>query len=119
MSKMRMPEMSVVRFNESDVIVASSLTVSNAADGGAHNLTVTRDGKTIFYNGQYDAYLNDMSKYYETTSQGSYLFYFGGNDPVSLDGLRESDNNGTDYAGVDGDYYYDGQGIFRRTGVTQ
>ena len=119
MSKMRKPEMSVVHFNESDVIVASSLTVSNAGDGTAHNLTVTRNNKTIFYNGQYDAFVNDMSKYYGTTSQGSYLFYFGGADPVSLSGLQESDNNGKPYTDVDGDYYYDGAGIFRRTGVTQ
>ena len=48
MSKMRMPEMSVVRFTESDVIVASSIVLSGANDESDHNLTVTRYGTDIF-----------------------------------------------------------------------
>ena len=47
MSKMIRPEMSVVRFKEADVIVASGLTMtwSNFGDGTAKNGVVTFNGK--------------------------------------------------------------------------
>ena len=48
MSKMRVPKVNVVRFNESDVIVASggirTVTVAGIGDGVSRNATITMNG---------------------------------------------------------------------------
>ena len=49
MSKMRMPEMSVVRFNESDVIVASTVEVLNWTNQVAFDGVIKR-GNAVIYN---------------------------------------------------------------------
>ena len=107
MSKMRVAEMSVVRFTESDVIVASQIVVSGADDKAGHNLTVTRYGTEIFSNNQQSGF-NHMSQYGYTDNP---LFYWSsaqGTSPYDLNALIQSDNNGEDYEAVDGVYIWDG-----------
>ena len=53
MRKMKMPEMDVIRFNESDVIVSSggvvskTLTVNNLTDANRQNVSITCNGTTV------------------------------------------------------------------------
>ena len=113
MSKMRMPEMDVVRFQESDVIVAS-LVVSKAVDGVDHNLTITRNGTDIFFNGKNGTDFNNMGSYYATRDDGNYYFYTNGTvNAYTLDAMIQSDNNASDLD-VDGRYIYTGNGNFER-----
>lgn len=82
MSKMRMPEMDVVRFQESDVIVASSFLSSVGLyqfDNGATNdAYIEADGKTYHHTGSpnFDdaevafSNLNGSTKFYWSVSGG-------------------------------------------------
>ena len=103
-----MPEMSVVRFTESDVIVASLIVVSYGENDGAHNLTITRNDKTILYNNNssqhYDPYLSDDG--YGDNPQ----FVFRGDNPFnySLSTMIENDNNGNPLLGINGEYLWVG-----------
>lgn len=78
MSKMRMPEMSVVRFTESDVIVASirSFTLHKYGDGQKGNAYVDYDGNI-----------------YGTTQPG------GGSFPESLYNDFNANNPGVNFSG--------------------
>ena len=102
-----MPEMSVVRFNESDVIVASSIIVSNAEDH-TQNLTITRNNVRILYNKvgspDYDASLVEDG--YGENPQFVYdpeFSYF-----YSLSSLIEADNGGNPMENVNGEYIWSG-----------
>ena len=76
MSKMRMPEMSVVRFTESDVIVASSVLKTAALyqfdNGGTNDAYIEAGGTTYYHTGStnFDALeaaysnVNDDTKFY-------------------------------------------------------
>ena len=64
MSKMKMPEMSVVRFNESDVIVAS-LTAgfynyANVGEGASYDGKVIINGVTYSLTSHSDQYNQDL-----------------------------------------------------------
>ena len=118
MSKMKMPEMSVVRFNESDVIVASApagtwIRLVKFGDGEQNTATITRGGNVIFSNihsqgfDPADYQLDDFTRY-----GGGYTFQTNGAGPVSLNGLIEMDNTGSTNPGVDGYYEWDGNGTF-------
>ena len=83
MSRMRVPEMDVIRFNESDVIVASglnlTLTVSNVSNGIPYDDTLTLNGGE--YSVQYDHHpaSNDNNMI-------SYLYNHYKISPASQDG---------------------------------
>ena len=115
MSKMRMPEMSVVRFTESDVIVAS-LYLSKSADGQAHNLTLTRNGVEIYKNGTTD-YRNNISLYYGGSgSEADYYFIFDtsySEGRHSLFSMADLDSSGSDVPNsMDGEYVWNGNNTF-------
>ena len=113
MSKMTMPEMSVVRFQESDVIVASAIVLSGANDTDKHNLTITRYGTPIFSNSQQDGF-NYLSDYGYNSDPNFYWSSQQGTSPYDLHSLITSDNNGDDYNDtVDGKYYWDGANFVR------
>ena len=108
MSKMRMPEMSVVRFEESDVICASLYTVSGATDTTGWNLTVKRpDGRTIFRNSNTDPGVDEMGSY---GGNGVLFYYSDSTNAYSLYDLTVNDsrNPGTSLPNVDGSYTWDG-----------
>ena len=108
-----MPEMSVVRFNESDVIVASSIVLSGANDKSDHNLTVTRYGTDIFSNSQSSGF-NNLAKYGYTDNPSFYWSSAQGTSPVDLHSLITSDNNGEERTNTfDGTYYWDGRAFVR------
>ena len=107
MSKMRMPEMEVVRFKENDVIVASVYTLSNAGNGKPNDLTVTRvsDGK-VFYNAvRGRSHVDYMSRF---GGFGASFFYSAYNDPYTFSTLVENDDHGNPVSDVDGDYLWTG-----------
>ena len=95
-----MPEMSVVRFIESDVIVASLYHLTGASDTIGKNLCVTNPaGDPIFTNYQngHDAteLALDTKFYYSTTTS-----------PYSLNGLVEVDSRDNPDSLTDVDGYY-------------
>lgn len=103
-----MPEMSVVRFNESDVIVASIFTVRLAHfnDGQPHNGTITVDSSTVYgypASGQ-SGIQNIIDSVYYTgdyrvaTRAGSVFF----KELISLEGENPYSTDGSD----DGLYVY-------------
>ena len=65
MTKMNMPEIKVVRFNESDVIVASgSFRLSNVGDSKTGNATLTFQGipYSIYENRDTDSFITAFNK---------------------------------------------------------
>ena len=88
MSKMKVPEMDVIRFNESDVIVASggvvskTLTVNNLTDSNNKNVSITCNGTTVGRDAIYDASGTAVS-----SLLNSYLGiedYYKNNDDIRL-----------------------------------
>ncbi|MBO6193246.1 MAG: hypothetical protein J6O00_03595 [Clostridiales bacterium] len=112
MSKMRMPEMSVVRFNESDVIVASLVVrFDNYANTTPNDGAITVGGKTYTKN--------------NSTIYGQNIFvelgydYVGSNPNVEYGGashlgqnalytMIDNDHSATENQTVDGVYSWDG-----------
>ena len=113
MSKMRKPEMSVVRFEESDVICSSLYNVANTGDTTGYNLTITNpSGVTIFRNSNTGVEVDEMAPY----GGNSTPFYWSENDnPYSLGDMIENDSHKTPtvMTGIDGDYIWSG-GAFRK-----
>lgn len=114
MSKMRMPEMSVVRFNESDVIVASTelqrITLNNFGNGHANDASVTIGS---------DTYGNQQSSGYRYSDASALYYNFNGNTQFKWDRndgsgqntfaqLLGFDTGSTSNSGVDGEYYWNG-----------
>ena len=105
MSKMVTPYVDVVRFRESDVIVASGV------------LRFTNFNDTVRANGQvsYNGHTYDTSKY--PTRVNDFLNALGGKDYIvsTTTGIREGVDNLLSYeynkeesVTADGDYYWDG-----------
>ena len=117
MSKMRMPEMDVVRFQESDVIVASGMpqkiTFTNFNDGAAGNGTVSYGGKTYGWKtseGQsniLDSILYGSGAMVETAKGTSSNF----DTLVSYEG---SSGWGSEDGVANGDYVWDGSYAYTR-----
>ena len=109
MSKMKMPEMSVVRFNESDVIVASRgfYTVHNATDLTGYNLSITNPAGTYIYKTNRSGHgINDMAPY----DGNSAMFYYSETtNSYNLNQLIDNDSRepGLPSIGADGDYNWD------------
>ena len=122
MSKMRMPEMDVVRFQESDVIVASGYYhLFNAGDVTGYNLQVDDpSGNTIFSNSQ-NSPVDEMGSF--KYSDGNVYFRYSASDnPYSLKTLTENDSHEipTQVSSVDGYYTWSAeQSIFIMRGVKQ
>ena len=104
-----MPEMSVVRFAESDVIVASRgyFTVHNATDFTGDNLFITNPAGTIIYKSSKSGHsINEMAPYggdeamfYYSESTNSYNLYQLIINDTRVPGLPST--------GADGDYNWD------------
>ena len=100
MSKMKMPEMSVVRFAESDMIVASTRVYlqgwsdDTGLNGTARNekngtiLASNRDSSIVTYFG------------------GNVTFYPAAGRPFALDTMQNMDSNGEAINDFDGYYWY-------------
>ena len=121
MSKMTKPTVGVVRFQESDVIVASTLILTNYSDNktsaGVGNGSITYGGNTYFTTGgdpvfsQLTAALGDKNKVTMTSSNESIniesVFYFENNDNSQY--YRQVETN-------DGIYGWDGSSwVWRRS----
>lgn len=105
MSKMRVPEISVVRFTESDVIVASDpLQIVNLQKGdGSGNGAMTYRGSTYTYDnyGSLITLLDGRDEIYSDTDNTNY----------SVTNLFETDSNPSTQYNIgtpDGTYYYNG-----------
>lgn len=100
-----MPEMSVVRFNESDVIVAS-LYMQGWSDNQALNGTARTkpDGEILASNqrGEIDGYF------------GNTTFYFAPDKPVDIGTLINDDRISTPISGFDGWYVQNVDGNWER-----
>lgn len=111
MSKMRTPEMSVVRFKEADVIVASgTVGLSNFNDGNASNNTFSFNGQSYNFtdNDGFKAFRSALSDYVGDAGLANAAgnrIYFGDN---TVFGIYKGD-----HSGVDGEYTYNGEGTFR------
>ena len=117
---MRMPEMSVVRFEESDIICASApvgtrIYLSQWANGDRLDGKIELQGpggRVLFYNSQQDP-VNDMSLYF---GNGNYSFYDDPTHPVAyyMDTLINNDAHDPENPsnGADGYYSWDGNGGF-------
>ena len=110
---MKKVEMEVVRFTESDVIVASTIIVSNVENRVGHDMTITRNGVTILSN-------NNTAPGYDTSlaedgygSNPQFAWSSESSSFYSLSSLLEGDNNGNPISGVDGEYVWS-NGAFRR-----
>ena len=109
MSKMRMPEMDVVRFQESDVIVASSIRIINVEDTVKKNAEVYRNDVLVGSNldGSFTSFFNSYSP--------STTFYRGNDDsPFALDTIVNDDRSGVSVPDFDGTYAYQGNGIWQK-----
>lgn len=117
MSKMRMPEMSIVRFTESDVIVASLFTVEYTGDTTGYNFTITRpDGVQIYNNSRGSSGRNMMGGYGGMEAK---FYYSETTNSYSLRGLIENDSRDpATPVPVDGLYTYS-NGVFTRSGFEQ
>ncbi|MBR4556182.1 MAG: hypothetical protein IKO15_01765 [Clostridiales bacterium] len=116
MSKMRMPEMSVVRFTESDVIVASVASVVrlvNWGDGKAYN-GVIKVGDEIIYNHTTSAPAIDTITSYLPTSSPSFHRNDSDSAPFDLSALITVDNHDGDTSDIDGVYYWNSGNDFVR-----
>lgn len=124
MSKMRMPEMSVVRFNESDVIVASGSPMDKYVALRGWNDTTAKNGEvyyvegsteTLIYNhSQSGSNTNRMNEYFGN-GDTAYTFYVG-NTPWSFSTMINSDTNGAATGNTDmtGTYEWYGGSIFKK-----
>ena len=96
---MTKPEMDVVRFNESDVIVASgiadSFVVTGASDGISGNMLI--DGGTV------ESFEETLRKTHSNTNA---YFKYKENTPVHVKDLADHDTEG---ALGDGTYYDQGE----------
>ncbi len=122
MSKMRMPEMDVVRFQESDVIVASAvpvgakLQVYNFGDNENYNGGIKYGNTPLFENKQYGG-TNILGDAFPGRNPEDLVFFYGDTSKVSLHSMIEDDtpNVGTSVdSGVNGFYTYAGNGVFNR-----
>lgn len=116
MTKMSTPKMNVIRFNESDVIVASgvvgkTLSISGIGDGVNNNAFLTIGG-TRYSSSQvvnsdsqfvagYNAYMSGLNTY----SNDPYL-YRGQNSLSIKVALGTDADTWSDYAWVDGTYVW-------------
>ena len=116
MKNMRKPEMDVIRFSCSDIVAASTRTVSwsGLEDTVNGNNNITFNGKTYTIststagrNMRTDlaAYFNDPSL---AEDQGNDKVYFGSTP------LSKIVNSGTSRPGMDGIYVYDGNKKFSK-----
>ena len=120
MSKMRMPEMSVVRFEESDVICASVgalVKVNNFGDGTRWNGTITRGKEEVFSNVHSEGGSSALViTGFAPDSDGGYTFIYNeGSNPwtqSSLSQLVGFDDSTSENNNVDGVYVYNGNGVF-------
>ena len=109
-----MPEMSVVRFNESDVIVASrSLTLHKYGDGSRGNAYVTYNGITYgtqqqaggsFPDNLYQAFNGDKLG---ANFNGSTDFHWEGDSTQNFTWIIGQDNTNST-SSVDGTYWWNG-----------
>lgn len=110
MSKMKMPEMRVVRFNESDVIVAS-FSLHNYGDGKAHNAYVSYNGRHYGnYSGSGRTY-DDLFTQFSAENPGTFNsetgFGWGDQSYVAFSVIMGYDNSDAK-SGVDGSYNWNG-----------
>ena len=117
MSKMRKPEMSVVRFSEDDIIVASTgLRLNKYGDGTPHNAYITFNGQNYgnsVYGYDYDRLYRDYNA--ENPGVGlSENTNFGwdgsGSGENTLSAILQKDNT-TDHSSCDGYYIWTGEGF--------
>ena len=116
------PEMTVIRFNTDDIIVASGGTRSNPVvlskmhDSTGKNNTFSFGGKDYSFYKDNDAFLvfrTDLSNYVGDSglaSQKGSDIYFGG---INVSNLSKEKNNPE----VNGTYIYDGTGTYRFTRI--
>ena len=109
MRKMRTPEIDVIRFTESDVIVASAKTITVAGLGDPNNVKATfQIGSRTAWTSQQvyaneDAFVAEMDAYAGGDTLG---WLWDGNDGYSVWGLAMSDveksdsNNESNYNGT-------------------
>lgn len=99
-----MPEMSVVRFNESDVIVASSIIFSNFEDGIATNGTITKGSTTVYYGGHNGSFVDRINEFFPGATNvipdGSTSY----TDRLSLESLLNDDTGAIPAPRYDGEY---------------
>ena len=119
MAKMKMPKMDVIRFNESDVIVASgdqpvrrSITIAGMDDTTKGNGTY--DFGTYHYTTatSYTTIENAIHEYFGTDGDTP-LFYTPEGNFYSVNAFNRADNAGQDKDGTsNGTYYYVRSGEF-------
>ncbi len=114
---MKKPEMSVVRFEESDVICASFIRVWNTNNGERHDMRVTlgsskESGVEIYSNREPGAYDN-IAAYFDPVPNTNQFNFQNGTNYHDQEWLQSSDSQGEaqDYDGL---YRYDGYGSFTR-----
>ena len=120
MSRLRTPEVEVIRFNEADVIVASggTLTMTNFGDSNsANNVTTYKSDKYIYNDGQVglDGFINYIKG--DVGYNGNIMFDPGDGNEQSLIGALtyKDDVDGADYNGT----YRWYNGVFVRTNINQ
>ena len=97
MTKMSTPEMDVIRFSESDVIVASgvvgkTLSISGVGDGDKGNAFLTIGGipyssnQVVNYTTGFSAAYNDYMSGLSTYSTGTMLHHSDGNNSLTING---------------------------------
>ena len=106
-----MPEMSVVRFTESDVIVASgtillqSITLNKYGDGQNNNASITIGGIT-YGNQQGGRPYSDAYSIYSNLDDSTEFKFTGGQNTFSQ--IQGFDTGSTSNTSVDGDYVWNG-----------
>ena len=111
MSKMRMPEMDVVRFQESDVIVASSNSISlnlfgDGVNGNGYVTYLGQNYGNLQTAGDLSSFYSAFNKDHGTSIGGTTnIGYKGG--MTNFDGLQSIDNT-TSTSGIDGPYVWNG-----------
>ena len=121
MSKMRMPEMSVVRFEESDVICASSpmpegtrLMVANFGNDEDNDGWIY-SGNNVIYRNSIQNPINRLTKYFPDYNDEDLTFWWGDRTGhASMRGMMEDDAPSGVYvdSAVNGEYVYNGDGTF-------
>ena len=105
MSKMIRPEMSVVRFKEADVIVASTGTMkaSGWGDGIDGNLKITYDGNDYTYSNR-----NDLTTALTNNNQTDTVHTSTGKD-YTFNNLFGGDHNNDNYTSVINGFTWDSE----------
>ena len=107
MNKMTMPEMSVVRFQESDVIVASSVvrsvTILGVSDGTAHNAQVIRDNTVLGENKDGE---DTFTTFFNGISTDTFFWRKGVSEADSLGYVVREDGAGRSISDFDGIYKF-------------